>query len=476
MSDSSSVPRPTFGPNGFIAPAESDIYTGAFADLNAALGGNLNNAKSTPQGQIASSTTAIVGDKNDKFLALANGVDPALAGGRLQDGIARIYFLTRNPALPTVVTCTCTGQTDVIIPVGALVSDSNNNVLSCTSQGQIPASGHIDLPFAYLTPGPIPCPAGSVNFIYRSINGWDSVINAADGVLGRNVETRAEFEYRRQQSIFKNSRGFLQSIQGEVISVPGVLDAYTTQNNTDAPVTIGGVTLLANSIYVAVVGGDQQAVAQAIFDKLPPGPPMNGNTTVTVQDTNSGYTPPYPSYEIKYETPTPLTIFFEVSIVNSTGVPSDALAQIQTAIINAFAGADGGTRARIRSNILASRYYGPVSLLGDWAQVLSIKIGSTNSPTASFTASIAGNVMTVTAVASGVLSVGQNVSGAGVAAGTEISALGTGTGGTGTYTLSNTQTVASEAMLAVSCTLDTIMGNIDQVPVTAAGNINLVLV
>lgn len=59
------------------------------------------------------------------------------------------------------------------------------------------------------------------------------------------------------------------------------------------------------------------------------------------------------------------------------------------------------------------------------------------------TASITTTVMTVTAVTSGVLRVGQVLSGTGVTGGTTISSLGTGTGGTGTYNVSVSQTVAS---------------------------------
>lgn len=78
----------------------------------------------------------------------------------------------------------------------------------------------------------------------------------------------------------------------------------------------------------------------------------------------------------------------------------------------------------------------------------AITTGPTGSPPAgaSFTGAIAGNTLTVSAVASGTLAVGQPVSGAGVTAGTVITALGTGTGGAGTYTVNTAQTVASEAM------------------------------
>ncbi|MDR3373159.1 MAG: DUF2793 domain-containing protein [Ancalomicrobiaceae bacterium] len=60
-----------------------------------------------------------------------------------------------------------------------------------------------------------------------------------------------------------------------------------------------------------------------------------------------------------------------------------------------------------------------------------------------FTGAISGTTLTVSAVASGTLQVGQVLSGSGVTAGTTITALGTGTGGTGTYTVSASQTVAS---------------------------------
>ena len=58
------------------------------------------------------------------------------------------------------------------------------------------------------------------------------------------------------------------------------------------------------------------------------------------------------------------------------------------------------------------------------------------------TATIAGTTLTVSAVSSGILYLGQTIQGAGVTAGSVITAFGTGTGGAGTYTLSASSTVA----------------------------------
>lgn len=67
-------------------------------------------------------------------------------------------------------------------------------------------------------------------------------------------------------------------------------------------------------------------------------------------------------------------------------------------------------------------------------------------PAASFTGSISGTTLTVTAVASGTVAIGQTISGGGTSGGTLVTGLGTGTGGAGTYTVNNSQVVASTTL------------------------------
>lgn len=370
------VPAPTFGAAGFLAPAESDILAGVQADQQAAFGGNLNPSLTTPQGQLAQSMAAIIGDKNNQFLALANGVDPAFAAGRMQDAIGRIYYIERIAAASTVVTATCTGLAGVVIPAGAQAQDQAGNRYLCTQAGTIPAGGSIALTFACATTGAIACPIGYLNTIYQAVPGWDSLTNAAPGVLGNDVETRADFELRRQNSVALNAQGSLPSILGAVLQVPGVLDAYATENPTSSPVTVGGQVIGANSIYVAAYGGSAQAIGQAIWTKKSPGCNYTGNTTVTVTDAASGYNPPYPAYSVTFQTPTPTPIKFAISMQNNAGVPSNAVALVQAAIIAAFTGADGGQRARIGASLFASRFYAGIAQLGSWASIYSVLLGT----------------------------------------------------------------------------------------------------
>ena len=70
-----------------------------------------------------------------------------------------------------------------------------------------------------------------------------------------------------------------------------------------------------------------------------------------------------------------------------------------------------------------------------------------------FSGSIAGNTMTVTVVDTGTIKVGSTVFGTGVASNTTIQALGTGTGGTGTYQVSGSQTLTSRTLSAGAKTM-----------------------
>ena len=544
------VPPVSFGPNGFVAPLQSAILTGVQQDINAAFGGNLNYQLSTPQGQLASSEAAIIGNTLDLFVYYTSQTDPAYAQGRMQDAIGRFYDITRIPSAPTVIQVSCLGLSGVTIPVGALVVDGANNLYACTGSGVIQSSGTVILSFACTVPGPVAVPTQVSP--YQAIVGWDSA-TVTGGTLGQNAESRAAFEARRQASLAKNSNGMNASMLGTILGVPGVLDAYVIDNPFSSPVTFRGVLLAANSVYVAVVGGDQTAVADAIWSKKAPGCAYTaGNVNIVVYDTNPLLSPPYPPYPVSYTVPSELQILFGVRIANNPPIPSNALTLVQAAITAAFNGdllqstftasisgtlmtvtavasgtiavgqtlsdlvgaVSSGTTitgngtgtggvgtytvntpqtvasetmmavlpdaasvppARIGSTIWAGPYYSAVSALGSWVTLIAVEVGSNNIPEAQVTGSIGGNTLTVTSVISGTLEVGQTISGSGILPGTQITIFGTGHGGTGTYTINQSQTVATTAITAAAPDSALVAVNINQSPALTPGNITLTL-
>lgn len=493
-----SVPPIQWTPTGLVLPQESAILAGVQADYDAAFGGDLNPALNTPQGQLCTSTAAIIAAANSAIAELTDQVDPDNATWFMQDAIGRIYFLNRQAGTSTVVQCLCSGGTGVNIPIGAQIIDQNGFIYTALAAGQIGPGGNITLPFANTQIGPTPAPAGTVNRIYVAIPGWDSVTNAADGVLGSDVEGPAEFEFRRQNSVAVNGNGSIQAIYGNVFKVPGVIDCFVSQNTGASPASgpINGnpnstnYTMPAHSVYVAVTGGVSSAVAQAIWQKKNEGSDMSGNTTVTVEDT-SGYSFPYPEYDITFEIPPALPMSLIINIKNSSALPSSIVADVQAACIAQFNGQTGvvgpngvtiqtsGQRVRIGSLMLAAAFYGPVATCegsGTPVSVLSILIGTNFVGLG--TVINGSEVLTVTTATSGTLTPGTVITATDVPTGTYIVQQLTGSsGGTGTYQMSTaaTGTVGSpEAVTGAGGTASQI--GIDQQPTLALADIAVNLV
>ncbi|GBR56526.1 baseplate J/gp47 family protein [Gluconobacter sphaericus] len=387
MSDSSGttdVPSPSFTDAGYVAPAETDILAGALSDMNAALGGNLNTALSTPQGQLATSFTAALGDAYATFLQILNGVDPERAFGRMQDAIGNIYFMSRKGATASVVTVVCSGASGTVIPEATVIQDANGNQFSSDGAITINSTGTGQGTFSCLTLGPVAVAPGSVS-VYQTVPGLSTVTNPAAAVLGSSQEGRAAFEARREASVAKNSVGSLDAIAGSVGEVSGVTAVYVTDNSTADAVTTGGVSIAAKSLYVCVNGGTDEDVALAILSKKPPGCAYTGTTTVTVQDPNASYQT-NPSYTVTFTRATATPVYYTVTLKNSSLVPSTANDEVTAAIMAAFE-ADGSDAGIIGGTIYASSYYSAVTALGTWAKIVEITVGTSADPS-SYTAAL----------------------------------------------------------------------------------------
>lgn len=377
MAFPSSVPKIQFTQAGLVIPAETDVLAGVQADMNAAFGGGLNPGLETPQGQLASSQAAVIGDKNNEVALIVNQVDPQYSADRFQDAIGRIYFLTRKPATPTAVTATLTGLAGTVIPAGTFAQDTDGNTYALSGDATIGIAGTVDADFQNVQTGPIPCAAGTLTSVYQAIPGWDTITNAADGTMGSNVESRVDFEYRRRNSVALNGKGTPGAIYAEVFALADVLDVYVKDNPSGSTVNTGSTNypILPHSVYVAVVGGTDAEVAAAIWRKKDTGCDYNGNTTVTVTD-DAGYSYPQPTYTVKFERPAALPVKFAVQLVNDSSLPSNIVQLVQDAIIARFNGADGTTRERMGSLILASRYYGAVVSVAPNVSLISVLIGT----------------------------------------------------------------------------------------------------
>lgn len=374
----SNVPAIQITPTGVVAPDSVTIRNGVLADENAAFGGDLDTVTpSTPQAHLADQLTDNISGANAAITYFVSQVDPANAEGRMQDAIARIYFLDRNGATASVVSALCTGQPGVTLPSGALAQDDAGNLWQSTGSAVFSGGGLATVQFACLVLGPILLGIGQLTKIAQTSAGWDAITNLGAATVGSNTESRADFEIRREASVAINSKGTPAAIRSAVLAVSGVLDAFVYDNFTNATINYGATSfpIVAHSVYVGVTGGTDADIAQAIFSRKDLGCDMNGSTSVTVFDTD-GYSYPYPSYTYKFQRLASLPILFAINIANNSSLPANIIALTKAAVTATFNGTDGAQRARAGGQVFASNFYAAVASIGSSISIISIKIGT----------------------------------------------------------------------------------------------------
>ncbi len=310
----------------------------------------LNTAAETPQGQIIDSQTAAIMNKDNEVLFLANQFNPATATGIFQDALAQLYFLQRQPATSTIVACTCTGLQGVVIPAGAIVQTTDGLQLTNTTEGVIAASGSVELNFKLNETGPIQVGAGTATIIVTQIPGWDTVNNSSAGIVGRYEESQQEFANRIQKSVAVNSQGSTDAIYAALANLSGVVAVVVLENDTDNTVENNGVSITAHSICISIYGGDNNAIAEVIYNKKDMGCGTVGNNQVSY--TNSRGT----VFNYNILVPTPYPIGIRVTVNNSVTLPSNVQNIIKEAVLNNFNGADGSTPVAMAQTLYATRF------------------------------------------------------------------------------------------------------------------------
>ena len=224
---------------------------------------------------------------------------------------------------------------------------------------------------------------------------------------------------------------------------PGLSSLVLFQNQQEVR---GMVTLSGGDVLVAVCGPYVYAINSSFVSTLVG--QLNSNTgRVGITDNGVNVYIVDGTYRYTWRISTPSSAVFTGSTSGTTltvsAITNGALAvgQVlfgigvtQETVITALGSGSGG--------------------VGTYTINLSQTIASEqmNSATAGaiITGSIATTTLTVTGVTSGTLALGMTIQGTGVTANTIITAYGTGSGGAGTYTVNNSQTISSTTLYGLN--------------------------
>lgn len=329
----------------------------------------LNTEPETPAGQLVDGLAALVAAKDGEIMKVANGFNPKTAMGMQQDALAAIYFLERQVAQPTYVTCRCYGLMGTTVPYGAIVQDVNGYTFYNTGVAQISSDGFVDCIFRCSEYGVIEVGANTVKKIVTVIPGWDRVDNLVAGNTGRDMENQVEFEQRRIESVAKNSHGLAESVEGTIGNIQGVVACRVEQNRSNTPVEMYGVTIPGHSIYLSVYGGEDKEIAMGMHMKLDAGCGTAGNTKVTIQDPTN-LTP-----QVYYfQKAVAKKIQVKVVIQKTPTTSADIETIVKGAVLKNFSGRTNEyARAKMGDTLFASRFYQSLFSAGV-ANIISVEV------------------------------------------------------------------------------------------------------
>ena len=339
----------------------------------------LNTDPETPQGQIIDSQVRAVNQKDAEILYVAQQFDPRTAEGRFQDALAKIYLITRQPAIKSSAVCHLVGLAGTQIAAGALIESTEDATQWTLNEDvTLDGNGEADVTFTCQTEGAIEAPAGTLTKIITTTAGWDSCINENAALVGQLEESQSAFESRRYLSVANNSRSAPASVYGRVAILPNVIAVYVTDNRLNVAKQVDDYTLTPHSIFVAVLGGDDDAIAKAIYESVSAGCDFNGNTTISVRD---DYTKAI--NDIKFYRPVTYDLYVKVTLQDNASLPDGYEDIVKTAVFNNFYGLDTTTkingesllRLKMNDDVYSSRFT-PSILNTGIANVLTVELST----------------------------------------------------------------------------------------------------
>lgn len=220
--------------------------------------------------------------------------------------------------------------------------------------------------------GATPVPSGSLNVIETPVSGLNQSTNISDGVTGRDIETDAELRQRRLNSLQIGSAGTIDAIRSFIEqNVSDVSAVFVYENRTDLTDVEGRPP---HSIEVVVDGGDDNEIAQAIWDTKPGGIQTYSDTGDSGDATDANGD----NQIMNFTRPSSLDMYVEVlyELYNEESFPTDGEDLIKEAVL------DYGNTLDIGEDVIPQRFFGYIYEAVSGLSTLEVRVKEGAPPSA----------------------------------------------------------------------------------------------
>lgn len=309
---------------GVIVPDTSEILAEIEAEYTTTIDADLNTSATTPQGVLINADALVRAEVVANNAALANQINPNIAGGIFLESICALTGLDPPAATNTVVAgVRVTGVPLTSVPAGSQAKTDAGDIFITTETVTLTAGGTATVDFQAAETGPVPCTVGALKNIVSGILGWETVSNSAAGILGTSPPSDAELRALRNATLALQGASLAEAITSAIAVVPGVRSQQFRENIQTTTQVIDGISLVAKSLWSCVDGGADTDVATALLAAKSGGCNWNGSTIVGVVDPYSHQT-----FNVRFDRPTAIGVRVKATVrLPDSSVTSDTVKQ-----------------------------------------------------------------------------------------------------------------------------------------------------
>lgn len=320
---------------GFKRRRFQDLFDEIEDKAKEAFGENINTSERSPLGIIlrlfAWFLAMIWGTAEDVY---NSGYKNTAQGNNLDrlgpySGVTRIL---EQWSSGTVLISGTPGRTE---DTGFQVATETGIYFETTESFTVGTDGTATVPVEALEPGSKGnVAAGSIVIIVNPNPDITAVTNPERTQGGREKETDAEFRDRMDQAVAGGGAASLDALRGALLRLENVRAAAVIENNTILTDSAGRP---AKSYQAYVLGGDDQTIAQTIFDKGAAGIESHGDIAMQVMDLGG-----YP-HTVKFSRAQEVALQIEVAVTRNDSYPANGDDLIRSALVRYVGGEDVGS-------------------------------------------------------------------------------------------------------------------------------------
>lgn len=295
---------------GVVVPDTGDVQADVEGEWKGAFGQDLRVSADTPQGVLITAEVLARIGVAESNAALANQINPDLAGGVFLDAIAALLGLQRAPATRTAVPgAVLTGRPNTLIPQGVRARSAAGDLFATAGAVQIGPGGSVTVGLLSVEDGPVPAPAGSITTIVDPVLGWETVTNPIDGVPGTFQQSDASLRDLRRRTLALQGISTPEAIVSAVSALPNVRSLAFRENVAGTQQVVDGIVMAPHSVWVCVDGGQDDAIAAALLENKTAGAGWNGMTVVNIEEPYSMQT-----YAVRFQRPAEVQVLVRVTL------------------------------------------------------------------------------------------------------------------------------------------------------------------